>query len=119
MRSNSAPRGRWSRRQFLYAAGGAVAFGADVETSNAQAYPSRPITLIVPYPAGTATDTTLRAFASAAQKHLGQPLVIENRPGAGGTIAPAQMAQSARPDGYTICQIPLPLFRAPFLRKTT
>jgi tripartite-type tricarboxylate transporter receptor subunit TctC len=110
---------RWSRRKFLCIAGGSVALQAALRSANAQTYPARPITLIVPYPAGTATDTTLRAFASAAQKHLGQPFVIENKPGAGGTIAPAQMAQSAKPDGYTICQIPLPLFRAPFMRKTT
>lgn len=117
MTSSSRRGARPSRRQFIHLAGGAVAFHA--AGARAETYPTRPITLIVPYPAGTATDTTLRAFTTAAQKHLGQPFVIENKAGAGGTIAPAQMAQSAKPDGYTICQIPLPLFRAPFLRKTT
>jgi tripartite-type tricarboxylate transporter receptor subunit TctC len=117
MTSSSRRGARPSRRQFIHLVGGAVALQAGA--ARAETYPTRPISLIVPYPAGTATDTTLRAFASAAQKHLGQPFVIENRAGAGGTVAPAQMAQSAKPDGYTICQIPLPLFRAPFLRKTT
>jgi hypothetical protein len=58
-------------------------------------------------------------LASATQKHLGRSIVIENRPGGGGITAPAQMAASGMPDGYTISQIPLSVFRAPFLTKTT
>jgi tripartite-type tricarboxylate transporter receptor subunit TctC len=62
---------------------------------------------------------TLRALATAAEKHFGRPIVIENRPGAGGTLAPAQMAATAKPDGYTISWMSLSVFRAPFLTKTT
>ena len=107
------------RRKFLHLAAGAVALPAVSRTARAQAFPARPVTLIVPFPAGGSTDITLRALAAASEKHLGQSIVIENRAGAGGTLGPAQMAATAKPDGYTVSQIPLIVFRAPFLRKTT
>jgi tripartite-type tricarboxylate transporter receptor subunit TctC len=88
-------------------------------SASAQTFPSRPVTLIVPYAAGGSTDVTFRALAAATEKYLGQSIVIENRPGASGTMAPAQMAASAKPDGYTICQIFDAVWRAPFLGKTT
>ena len=78
----------------------------------------RPLTLIVPLAAGSSVDVILRALAAAAEKRLGQPIVVENKPGAGTTLAPSQMA-AAKPDGYTICQLGLPVLRAPALRKTT
>jgi tripartite-type tricarboxylate transporter receptor subunit TctC len=61
----------------------------------------------------------MRALASATEKHLGQSIVIENKPGAGGTIGPANMAAGARPDGYTVAQLPITVFRMPFIQKTT
>jgi tripartite-type tricarboxylate transporter receptor subunit TctC len=61
----------------------------------------------------------MRALASATEKHLGQSIVIENKPGAGGTIGPANMAASARADGYTVAQLPITVFRLPFIQKTT
>jgi len=85
----------------------------------AQNFPARPVTLIVPWPAGVTTDVSLRALATATEKHLGQPIVIENRGGASGTLGPAQMAASAKPDGYTVAQIPITIFRFPFMAKTT
>jgi tripartite-type tricarboxylate transporter receptor subunit TctC len=85
----------------------------------AQDFPVRPITLIVPWPAGGTTDVGMRALASATEKHLGQPIVIENRPGGSGTLGPGQMAATAKPDGYTIAQIPITIFRFPFMTKTT
>jgi len=85
----------------------------------AQSFPTRPVTLIVPWPAGGTTDVGLRALAVATEKHLGQPIVIENRAGAAGTLGPAQMAASAKPDGYTIAQIPITIFRYPFMTKVT
>lgn len=105
------------RRQFLSLAAGALSVSASARGADAQSYPSRPVTLVVPYPAGTATDITLRTLTSAAEKHFGQPFVIDNRPGGAGTLAPAQVATTAQSDGYTIAQIPLPVFRVPFLRK--
>lgn len=86
-------------------------------TASAQGFPSRPITLICPWPAGGSTDTHLRKFAEIASKYLGQPVVIENRPGAGGTLGPAGMAASAKPDGYTLSQLPLGAFRIPHMQK--
>jgi tripartite-type tricarboxylate transporter receptor subunit TctC len=85
----------------------------------AQNFPSRPITLIVPWPSGTTTDLAMRALAAQTERHLGQPLIIENKPGAAGTLAPIHMAETASPDGYTVGQIPLSLLRVAFLRNTT
>ena len=87
--------------------------------SSAQDYPNRPVTLIVPWPAGGTTDIGMRALASATEKHLKQKIVVENRPGAGGVLGPQQVAQHAAPDGYTLVQIPITVFRFPFMRKTS
>ncbi len=83
----------------LLASLGGLAFAPALQA--AEVYPSKPITLILPFPPGGATDVQLRALALAAQRELGQPIVIVNRPGVGGTLGPAAMAQSAAPDGYT------------------
>ena len=82
-------------------------------------FPTRPVTLIVPFAAGGTTDIGLRALAAATEKHLGQSIVVENRAGAGGVLGPLQMATNSAPDGYTIAQIPITVFRYPFTRKTT
>jgi tripartite-type tricarboxylate transporter receptor subunit TctC len=80
------------------------------------AFPSRPIALWVPWPAGGATDLTLRLLAELAGRHLGQKVTVDNRPGAGGTLA-MPILQQAAPDGYTIAQMPQPVLRAPYLQK--
>jgi tripartite-type tricarboxylate transporter receptor subunit TctC len=67
----------------------------------AQSYPTRPINVVVPFPAGSATDSVARLIGQKMADNLGQPLVIENVPGAGGTIAAARAAH-AKPDGYTV-----------------
>ena len=85
----------------------------------AQDYPVKPITLIIPWPAGGSTDVVLRAVADAAGKQLGQPVIVENKAGGSGTIGPATMAAVAKPDGYTISQIPVTVFRLPLLQDTT
>ena len=85
----------------------------------AQDYPSKPVTLIVPWPPGGATDIAMRAIADAAAKHLGQPIVIDNKPGGSGAVGPATMAASAKPDGYTISQIPITVFRLPLMQPAT
>ena len=87
--------------------------------THAQDFPLRPMTLIVPFAAGGTTDVGLRALATATEKHLGQSIVVENRTGAGGVLGPLQMAANGKPDGYTIAQIPITVFRYPFTRKTT
>lgn len=81
-------------------------------------FPIKPINLIVPWPAGGATDISLRLLAELAGKSLGQRVVIENRPGAGGTLA-MPMLQQAAPDGYTLAQLPYPVLRAPYLQKVS
>lgn len=96
-----------------------AAHTAVAQSATAQPYPSRPIRLIAPFPAGTSSDLHLRALAGAARKHLGQPIIVENRVGAAGTLGPAQMAQTAKPDGYTISMIPVNIFRLPALQETS
>ena len=74
---------------------------AGISTAHAQAYPSRPITLIVPFPPGGSTDTVARIMAEKMAAILGQPVILENVGGAGGSIAVGRLAR-ANPDGYTI-----------------
>jgi len=85
--------------------------------TTAQGFPERPITLIVPWSAGGGTDVAMRALAEATSRHLRHRIVIENRAGAGGTIGPAWMAANAKPDGYTLSQIPITVFRMPHMQK--
>jgi tripartite-type tricarboxylate transporter receptor subunit TctC len=85
----------------------------------AQDYPVKPVTLIVPWPAGGPTDVTMRAMADAAAKHLGQPIVVENKAGGSGTVGPATMAAASKPDGYTLAQMPITVYRLPLMQKTT
>jgi tripartite-type tricarboxylate transporter receptor subunit TctC len=105
----------WLRSFVLGATAGLLLSGHAL----AQDYPNRPVTLVVPWPAGGPTDVAVRAVADAAQKHLGQPIVIDNKGGGGGTVGIAAMAASAKPDGYTIGQIPITVFRLPLMQKTT
>src|SRR6185503_11100990 len=76
---------------------------AAVASAHAQTYPTHPIRLIVPFAAGGAVDVLARLLASKLSDQLGQPMVVENRPGAGGTLAADAVAKSP-PDGYTILQ---------------
>ncbi len=96
----------------------AAALLAPLATAQAQTFPSRPITLIVPWPAGGSTDRHHRALAELAAKQLGQNIVIENKPGAAGTLGPGTMALTAKPDGYTIAQFPMGMLRLPHMQKT-
>jgi tripartite-type tricarboxylate transporter receptor subunit TctC len=82
-------------------------------------FPAKAVTVIVPWVAGGSTDTCTRALAEATAKHLGQPVIVENKAGGGGTVGPATMAATAKPDGYTLSQIPLGVFRLPHTMKTT
>lgn len=108
-------RRRWLARAAALAVGVAPlaprlnAWGADV-------FPTRPITLWVPWAPGGATDMSLRLLAELATQVLGQPVIVANRAGAAGTMAMPVLLQ-AEPSGYTIAQMPQPVFRAPFVTK--
>ena len=92
-----------------------VLFSAAAE---AQTYPNRPVTFIVPWPPGGSTDIAMRSIAVIAEKHLGGRIVIENKPGVSGTMGAQALAQGARPDGYTIAQMPITVFRLPHMMKS-
>jgi tripartite-type tricarboxylate transporter receptor subunit TctC len=83
----------------------------------AQTFPAKPITMICPWPPGGSTDQHLRAFAQIAAKYVGQNVVIENKPGAGGMLGPGTMAKTAAADGHTISQLPVGAFRIPHMQK--
>ncbi len=102
------------RRQLVQLAGAALV--APVLTAQAQSFPAKPIRLIIAFPAGGPTDITMRSLADGASKILGQPVIVENKPGAGGTL-PAQTLQTSAADGYTLAQIPLGVFRLPYTTK--
>ena len=110
------------RRRSLLASSGALAAGllapSVLQAQGAKDFPSKPITLIMPWPAGSGVDLWHRAMADAAGKLLGQPVVVDNRVGGSGTSGPAAMAAAAKPDGYTIAQMPVTLFRLPHMQKT-
>ena len=108
-----------SRRHFLFAVAGAGFSSVSAKSKATETFPSRAVTLIVPFSAGGTMDVVLRALAAASEKHLGQPIIIENRGGAGGTLGPAAMAATASPDGYTVSVIPFVMFRESAVRKTT
>jgi tripartite-type tricarboxylate transporter receptor subunit TctC len=89
------------RRQFLYLTAGAAALPAVSRVARAQAYPSRPLRWIVPYPPGGASDPIARLIVPFLSERLGQPIVIENKPGAGANIDTEFVVRSP-PDGYTL-----------------
>jgi tripartite-type tricarboxylate transporter receptor subunit TctC len=89
------------RRQFLHLAASAASLPVASRMARAQSYPSRPITMIVPYPAGGPTDTIARLLGERMRGSLGQPVIIENVAGAGGNIGVGRVARAAG-DGYTV-----------------
>src|SRR5262245_44725018 len=95
------------RRQFLHLAAGAATLPAVSRVARAQAYPSRPVRWIVGFPAGGGSDVLARLLAQWLSERLGQPFVIENRPGAGTNIA-TEVVVRAPPDGYTLLQASAP-----------
>ncbi|HEY6087892.1 MAG TPA: tripartite tricarboxylate transporter substrate binding protein [Burkholderiaceae bacterium] len=101
------------QRRHLLAAAAAAPFASPAQSGP---WPSQPVKLLIAFPAGGPTDITMRVLAENAAKLIGQAVVVENRPGAGGTL-PAQVLQQSKPDGHTLAQIPLGVFRLPYTTK--
>ncbi len=111
-----------TRRQTLQGLAGSLASLGAPALLSPQAwaqdkFPSKPISLIVPWPAGGPSDAVLRAFAESASRALGVAVVPDNKPGAGGILGATAMV-SAKPDGYTLTQLPLGIYRLPHMQKT-
>jgi tripartite-type tricarboxylate transporter receptor subunit TctC len=94
------------RRRFLHMAAGAAVLSAVSRVARAQSYPTRAVRIIIPWPAGQATDTVARLIGQSLSERLGQPFVMENRPGAGGNIATEAVVR-AEPDGHTLLLVGL------------
>ena len=95
----------------------ALALTLAAGVASAQQFPTKPITLICPWTAGGSSDLVMRAIAESVGRDLGQQVVIENRPGASGTMGAGALV-NARPDGYTLTQLPISVFRLPLMQKT-
>lgn len=99
----------------------ALALGGVVLAAPALAqprFPDRPIRLVFPWPSGGSADAQIRSMCETASRVLGQPVVIESRPGAAGTLGPQQVAAQARPDGYTLTVMHHTVMRWPFMTRT-
>ena len=95
----------------------AAGLGASASAFAQGAYPTKPISLLVPFPPGSATDAIARALSAVVSQKLGQQVLVENRPGAAGTLASGIVAQSKTPDGYQIAIAPATLFKVPHMQK--
>jgi tripartite-type tricarboxylate transporter receptor subunit TctC len=109
-----------ARRHWLKfaSATSALSLAQDASQAATAKFPLRPITLIVPWPAAGATDISMRILAEHAGKILGQNIIVQNKPGAAGTLGMSAL-QAAQPDGYTLSQLPQTIYRAPHIHKVT
>ena len=96
--------------------GAAAALAAPAALRAQPRFPDRPITVLVPFPPGGATDVQMRAFAEAATRAFGQTVIVENKPGAGSTLGASTVARSA-PDGTVLAQMTLPCLRLPWMQS--
>jgi tripartite-type tricarboxylate transporter receptor subunit TctC len=110
---------RFNRRIALQGMGCTLmTLGATSVLANASdKFPIKSITLIAPWPPGGGSDAVMRAFAESASRALGVQVIIDNKPGAGGTLGATAML-STKPDGYTVTQLPLGVYRLPHMQKT-
>jgi tripartite-type tricarboxylate transporter receptor subunit TctC len=93
-------------------------FALAASLAAAQKFPDRAVTLICPFAPGASADVQLRALAQAMAKELGQPVIVDNRPGAAGTLGAAFVAR-AKPDGYTLALVTNTVVRQPFISRAT
>ena len=107
------------RRIALMVFAGLAIAASPAAVAQASDFPNKPVTLIVPFQAGISVDILLRGIADVAGQHLGQQVVVDNKAGGSATLGPSHMAANAKPDGYTIAQIPMPVLRVPYLQKVS
>jgi tripartite-type tricarboxylate transporter receptor subunit TctC len=105
-----------TRRRFVQQASAAASLVAMPGLALAQAFPAKPLRFICPWPAGGSTDAVIRALAESAGKILGQTIIVDNKPGAGGLLGANELV-NAKPDGYTLSQLPHGVFRIPHMQK--
>ncbi len=89
---------------------------ANAMSEAAKNFPDKPISIVIGYTAGGSTDIPFRVLAENVAKILKQPVIVENKPGAGGVL-PAMQLHNRKPDGYTLAQTPTPVFRLPYISK--
>ncbi|HYP70029.1 MAG TPA: tripartite tricarboxylate transporter substrate-binding protein, partial [Variovorax sp.] len=106
-----------ARRRALALGLGLAAASLAAPSLAQQSYPSKPVTIVVAYPAGGDTDALARMFAEKLQERLKQPVLVDNKPGASGVIGSAYVAKAA-PDGYTLLLAPNTFAIAQFVLKT-
>lgn len=104
------------KRRFLCLAMVTAALGLAATPATAQTYPTKPVVVVVSYPPGGDTDSMARLFSERLATRLGQPVIVENRAGAGGTVGNAHVSRAA-PDGYTLLFTPNPFTTAPKVLK--
>lgn len=104
-------------RRLMLAAGAATLAAPGLARAQAR-YPDRPIQIVVPWPPGGSADLQIRSMGEHMTRALGQPVIVQNRPGVSGTLGPVQVAQQARPDGYTLTQMHLSVLRRPWMMRT-
>ena len=105
-----------TRRGFVQTSLAALATTTLPGLVRAQAFPSKPIRLICPWPAGGSSDAVMRALAESAGKALGGQMIVENKPGASGMLGPNELV-NAKPDGYTLSQLTIGVLRLPHMQK--
>ena len=106
-----------NRRAAIVAMTARCAITAGAQTRPADSFPNKPIQLVFPFPPGGGMDPVFRALAEAASKELGQPVVLINKPGAGGVMGTASVAAMNQADGYTIAVMHNSVIRAPLVQK--
>ena len=105
-----------TRRDFVQNSLAVLAASALPGLGHAQAFPSKPIRLICPWPAGGSTDAVMRALAESAARALGGQMIVDNKPGASGMLGPNELV-NAKPDGYTLSQLTIGVARLPHMQK--
>lgn len=108
----------WFMRAALAALSLTITATGSAKAQSPANFPTKPISLIVSNQPGVSLDLLLRGFAEAAARHLGQPVVVDNKAGASGTLSAVALATNAKPDGYSIGAITLPIIRLPHMQRT-